>query len=58
MRHETIVWNPATQEWFCIKCGQTSDQASEKDAHLELEQRQCNVPWIEMPDISSNSPGN
>jgi hypothetical protein len=22
MRHETIVWNPAIQEWFCTKCGQ------------------------------------
>lgn len=57
MRHENIVWNPATQEWFCTKCGQTSDQVSEEDARFELEQRQCHVPWVEMPQTASNPPG-
>jgi hypothetical protein len=57
MRHENIVWNPATPEWFCTKCGQTSDQVSEEDAHFELEQRQCHVPWVEMPQTASNPPG-
>jgi hypothetical protein len=49
MRHENAVWNPAAQEWFCTKCGQTLDQISEKDAHLKLEQRQYHVPRVEMP---------
>ena len=57
MRHEHIIWNPATQEWFCTKCGQTSEHGSEKDAHLELEQRQCHVPSVEMPKAASNPPG-
>ncbi|MGA9798455.1 MAG: hypothetical protein WBQ68_05575 [Terriglobales bacterium] len=57
MRHEHIVWNPAIQEWFCIRCGQTSDLPVEKDARNELEQRQCHVPWVEMPQAFSKSPG-
>ncbi len=57
MRHEHIIWNPATQEWFCTKCGLTSDHASETDAHFELEQHQCLVPWVEMPKAVSNPPG-
>jgi hypothetical protein len=54
MRHEQIIWNPATPEWFCTKCGKTSDHASEQDAHFELEQQQCHVPWVEMPEAASN----
>ena len=44
MKHLVIRWNPATQEWFCIKCGRTSDQISEEDARLELDQHDCQVP--------------
>jgi hypothetical protein len=56
MRHEHIIWNPATQEWFCRKCGKTSDHVSENDAHLELEQQQCQVPSAEMPKAAYGSP--
>src|ERR1700736_2903781 len=44
MKHLVIRWNPATQEWFCIKCGRTSDHISEEDARVELDQHDCQVP--------------
>ena len=44
MKHLTIRWNPATQEWFCIKCGRISDHISEEDARVELDQHDCQVP--------------
>jgi len=58
MKHPSIRWNPATQEWFCLVCGRTSDHANELDAHVELEQYECNVPWVEIPMPSFDNPGN
>jgi hypothetical protein len=55
MKHENIVWNSATLLWFCARCGQTSGQVDEKAAHLELEQRQCHLPWVEA-STTSNRP--
>jgi hypothetical protein len=52
MKHENIRWNPATQEWFCAKCGRTSDHSKEPDARFELEQYECNFPSVSMPKIS------
>ena len=49
MKHVTILWNPATQEWFCTKCGRTSDHIRVQDAHAELDQYDCEVPAVEMP---------
>jgi hypothetical protein len=46
-QHLNIAWNPATKEWFCTKCGRTSDHASENDAHVELDQHECQVPSVE-----------
>ena len=43
MKHLVIRWNPATQKWFCIKCGRTSDHISEEDARVELDQHDCQV---------------
>lgn len=56
MKHQHINWNPATQEWLCIKCGRTSDHTREKDARFELEQYECHIPLIEMPKAVSNTP--
>jgi hypothetical protein len=56
-KHEKISWNPATQEWFCAKCGRTSDHTSENDAYFEIEQFECQIPWVEMPKGISGSPG-
>ena len=46
-QHPNLSWNPATKEWFCRKCGRTSDHASENDAHVELDQHECEVPSVE-----------
>ena len=57
-KHRNIRWNPGTQEWFCVSCGRTSDHAYELDAQVELEQYECNMPWVEMPTPSHDNPGN
>jgi len=54
MKHENIIWNPATENWFCKKCGRTSDQLSVEEAQGELDQHECNVPSSE---ISGSAPG-
>jgi hypothetical protein len=50
MKHLSLKWNPATQEWFCAKCGRTSDHISVQDAQVELDQYDCEVPAVEMPE--------
>ncbi len=47
MKHLNIGWNPATKEWFCAKCGRTSDHSNVHDAHKELDQYECQVPSVE-----------
>ena len=49
MKHLNIGWNPATKEWFCAKCGRTSDHANVHEAHKELDQYECQVPSVESP---------
>jgi hypothetical protein len=49
MKHLNIGWNPATKEWFCAKCGGTSDHANVHDAHKALDQYECQVPSVESP---------
>jgi hypothetical protein len=44
MKHQNLIWNPRTLEWFCTKCGRTSDHTSVQDAHVELDQYECQVP--------------
>ena len=56
MKHEQISWNPATQEWFCLKCGRTSDHVGEQDAHTELDLYDCDIPWVEMPEALFDAP--
>jgi hypothetical protein len=40
-QHREVSWNPATQEWFCMRCGRTSDHTFEDDARQELENFKC-----------------
>jgi hypothetical protein len=56
MGHEHLIWNPATKEWFCARCGTTSDHTIEDDARLELEQHLCRMPWVEMPETAPDPP--
>jgi len=43
VQHTDIRRNPDLQEWFCAKCGATSDHALEKDAVAELSGFECNL---------------
>ncbi len=52
MRHENTVWNPGTQNWFCTKCGRTSDQVSVEEAQIELQQHECNIPSSDMVGVA------
>jgi hypothetical protein len=49
MKHEDIRWNPELQEWFCVRCGRTSDHLVRGDAEVEMEQFECEVPAKEHP---------
>jgi hypothetical protein len=49
MRHKDIRWNREIQEWYCAKCGRTSDHANKEDALVELEQYDCELPTSENP---------
>jgi hypothetical protein len=49
MKHQNLIWNPRTREWFCTRCGRTSDYTSVQDAHVELDQYECQVPSVEAP---------
>ena len=55
MKHLNIRWNPDLQEWFCLRCGQTSDHSILHDAQVEMEQFECEVPTTEPKQ--NNPPG-
>jgi len=42
--HADVRWNNEIQEWFCAKCGRTSDHRTKEDALVELEQFECELP--------------
>jgi hypothetical protein len=50
MKHPVIRWNPIIGEWFCTKCGRTSDHITVADAHAALDQYDCEIPAVEMPE--------
>jgi hypothetical protein len=41
--HPNIRWNPDLQEWFCPKCGLTSDHTAEQDAAAEIAGFDCSL---------------
>jgi len=47
MKHLAIRWNPATQEYFCLKCGRTSKEVAIQDAREKLEQYECEIPGVD-----------
>jgi hypothetical protein len=49
MKHLDIRWNPLTLQWFCTKCGRTSDQTNVHAAHEKLDQYECQIPSVEVP---------
>ena len=52
MKHEQILWNSGTREWFCAKCGRTSDRSTVHAAQGELDQYECHVPSVEAPSAA------
>lgn len=52
MKHEKIIWNPGTENWFCAKCGHTSEQTNIQEAELELDQQECTVPSSDTPGVA------
>jgi len=46
VKHEEPRWNPATSEWFCVRCGRTCDHLTKQDAQVELEQFECSLPSV------------
>jgi hypothetical protein len=44
MKHADIQWNPELEEWFCLKCGRTSDHVMREDAVAEMEWFECELP--------------
>jgi hypothetical protein len=54
MKHPAIKWNPATREYFCTKCGRTTEGVSAEDAQERLEKFECEIPSI---DTRSPAPG-
>jgi hypothetical protein len=43
MKHEDIRWNRINGEWFCAKCGRTSERMRKEEAQAELEKYECNL---------------
>jgi hypothetical protein len=54
MKHLTIRWNPGTREYFCPKCGRTSEELTIQDARKKLEQYDCEIPSV---DTAAPAPG-
>jgi hypothetical protein len=46
MKHTDIRWNGENEEWFCAKCGRTSDHIKKEDALVELEKFECVLPTV------------
>lgn len=50
MKHQEIQWNAELQEWFCVRCGRTSDHSAREDAQAEMEWFECELPVPTTPD--------
>jgi len=42
MKHE-LRWNPELEEWFCMRCGCTSDRIVCEEAQAEMESFECEL---------------
>jgi len=50
VKHSEIRWNPELEEWFCVRCGRTSDHAVREDAQAEMDVFECVLPSTEVPE--------
>ena len=44
LMHVAIRWHPELKEWYCIKCGRTSDHEIEDNAWIEINGFECSPP--------------
>ena len=51
--HEDVRWNPELQEWFCAKCGRTSDRKAQADAVEELSVVECSLPGTRVKNLTN-----
>jgi hypothetical protein len=51
MEHSKVRWNFNTRQWFCTTCGRTSDHVAEQDARVELDQFDCQLPYVEVAEV-------
>jgi len=40
-KEHQIFWNGGSKEWFCVRCGRTSDHITKLDAERELSGYDC-----------------
>jgi hypothetical protein len=50
MKHPKLAWNFNIRQWFCTTCGRTSDLVTEQDARAELDQFDCQLPYVDAPE--------
>jgi hypothetical protein len=47
MKHPELRWNPELHEWFCVRCGLTSECTTREGAAAELNLAfECELPTI------------
>jgi hypothetical protein len=51
LQHEDIRWNPELMEWFCAKCGLTSDHTAREDALVEFAESECSLRGTQVRKI-------
>jgi hypothetical protein len=44
MKHDELRWNADLEEWYCTRCGRSSDQHLLAEAQAEIELFDCNLP--------------
>lgn len=45
--HGALFWNAELQEWYCVKCGRTSDHGDLEDAKIEVDLFSCELPTVQ-----------
>lgn len=51
-QHNDVRWNPDLSEWFCAKCGLTSDHIAREDAVGELSALECSLAGTRIKKLS------
>jgi hypothetical protein len=52
--HPELKWHEVTEEWYCMRCGRTSNQAHLADAWVELQGFDCEPPTPRTGDLPTD----